>query len=114
MDLEGFDRVAIVGSDENHGGVVADQFEDFEAVQLGHLNIEEHQIGLLLGDGFNGFEAVGAFGDEFDFWMAGHELSQDLAGELLVVNDDGADFFGGFAGHDGCVSLSAGSVKATR
>ena len=70
VNFEGFDRVAVVGGDENDGGVLADQFEDFEAVELGHLNIEEHQIGFLLGDGLNGFEAVGAFGDEFDFRMA--------------------------------------------
>src|ERR1700735_2708605 len=46
VDFEGFDSVAVERGDEDYAQVVADQFEDFEAVEFGHLNIEEKQIGL--------------------------------------------------------------------
>ena len=99
VDFKGPDCVIIVGGDEDDGGAGADQLEDFEAIELGHLDIEENEVGLQFGDGFYGFEAVGAFGGDFDFGMGSEKFAQDLAGELLVVDDYGANFLVGRLRH---------------
>ena len=114
MDFEGANGVVVVGGDEDYGGSCADQFEDFEAIELGHLNVEEYEVGLQFGDGFDGFEAVGAFGGDFDFGMGGEEFAKDLAGELFVVDDYGAKFLVGQLRHDARSGRSAGIVIATR
>ena len=114
MDFEGADGVIVVGGDEDDGGAGADQLEDFEAVELGHLDIEKDEIGLQFGDGFDGFEAVGAFGGDFDFGMRGEKFAQDLAGELLVVDNHGAKFLVGRLRHWPRSGRSAGIVIATR
>ena len=46
--FEGAQGVLVVGGDEDDGGrdIVAEQFEHVEAVALGHLNVEEEQVGF--------------------------------------------------------------------
>ena len=68
VDFEGAHGVLVVSGDEDDGSFGADEFENVEAGKLGHLHIEKNQVGFVLGDGFDGFEAVGALGDHFDFW----------------------------------------------
>ena len=114
VNFEGFDGVAVIGGDEDDGGIVANQFQNFETIKFGHLNVEEHQVGLLLGDDFDGFETVGALGDQFDFAVRGDEFAQDLAREFLVVHNHRSNSCCGCAGHAGCASLSVGRVNATR
>ena len=92
VNFERFDGVTVVCGDEDDGGVAADQLQYFEAIELGHLNVEKHQVGLLFGDDFYGFEAVGAFGDYFDFAVRGDEFAQDLAGEFFVVHNHRTNF----------------------
>ena len=114
MDFEGADRVIVVGGDEDDGGAGADQFENFEAVELGHLDIKKDEIGLQFGDGFYGLEAVGAFGGDFDFRMRGEKFAQDLACELLVVDNHGTKFLVDHLRHWPRSGRSAGIVMATR
>jgi len=114
MDFEGLDGVPVEGGDEDYAQIVADQFENFEAIELGHLDIEKEQIGFQFGDGLDRFEAVGALSDKFDLGMRAEEFAEDLASELFVVNNHGADFLSGFAVHVVCEPLSAGKVSATR
>ncbi len=112
VDFEGANGVVVVRGDEDDRGSVADQFENFEAIELGHLNVEEDERGLALGDDLDGFEAVGALAEDFDFRMRGEEFAQNLAREVFVVHDDGADQRGG--AHAEGASFSAGSESATR
>ena len=60
-----------------------------------HLDVEEEEIGLLLGDGFHGFEAVGALGEDRHVRVRGEELAHERARELLVVYDHGPERAGG-------------------
>src|SRR5581483_2901710 len=89
VDLEGAQGVLIVGGGEDDGHVAANQFKNFETIELGHLDIEEEQVGLALGDSLDCLEAVGAFGDDLDFGMMREHLAEDGAGEFFVVDDYG-------------------------
>jgi len=72
-----------------------DEFlEDAEAVEAGHLDVEEDEIGIVLLDEVDGVEAVFALGEEMDFGETFEEKGEFFAGGLFVVNDDGGDGHG--------------------
>ena len=86
MHLESAHRVLVIGGDENHRDVVADELEDVEAGELGHLYIEKNQIGLLFGNGFDGLEAVGAFTEDFHLRMRLQQVAYRVTREVLIVH----------------------------
>jgi len=79
VDVEGTHGVLIIRSHEDDGHVGANQFQDIEPGQLGHLHVEENQIGIVFRDGLYSFDAVGAFGSDFDFRMRLQILANDMA-----------------------------------
>ena len=80
-----------------------DEFlEDAEAVEAGHLDVEEDEIGVVLFNEVDGVEAVFSLGEEMDFGEGFEEEGELLAGGLFVVDDDGGD------GHGGWREYSAG------
>ena len=87
MRVESAHGVLVIGRDEDHGRTGVDQLEDLEAVELRHLDVEEKKVGGVFGDGFDGLEAVGAFGSELDLGVGAKEFAQEGAGQLLVVHD---------------------------
>ena len=66
VDVECSERVLIVCGRENDRDVAAHQLEHLEPVELGHLHVEKHQIGVQLRDHFHRLETVLAFGDDVD------------------------------------------------
>ena len=60
MDVEGAEGVLVVRRHENHVHLAANEIENFEPIQARHLDIEEDQVRLLLGDGLYGFKSVRA------------------------------------------------------
>jgi hypothetical protein len=72
-----------------------DQFlEDAEAVQAGHLDIEEHQVGGVLFDEIDSFEPVFAECKHINFGKGFKKKCQLFARRFLVVDDDGVDRHG--------------------
>jgi len=72
-----------------------DEFlEDAEAVEAGHLDVEEDEIGIVLLDEVDGVEAVFALSEEMNFGETFEEEGEFFAGGLFVVNDDGGDGHG--------------------
>jgi len=69
-------------------------FEDAEAVEAGHLDVEEDQVGVVFFDEVDGFEAVFALADEGDFGEGFEKEGEFFAGGFFVVDDDGADGHG--------------------
>ena len=67
-----------------------EQLEHLEAVELRHLDVEEHQVGRELGHRLDGVEAVAAFGHNRDARMRAEKLAHDRARQRLVVDDDDA------------------------
>jgi Ca-activated chloride channel family protein len=88
--VEGAHSVLVEGGREDDGGTGLDQLQDFETIELGHLDVEKEQVGGVLRDGFDGFEAVGAFGGDLDIGVIPDEFAEKCAGELFVVNDHSA------------------------
>ena len=99
VGVEGAHGVLVVGGGEDHGGRARagriDQLQHLEAIEFGHLDVEKEQVWGKIGHGFDGFEAVGAFGGDFDFRMGGEQFAQEAAGQLLVIHDHGAKGSGG-------------------
>ena len=71
VDVEGLHGVLVKGGGENDVGdfelALYELFEDAEAVEAGHLHVEEEKVGGMLFDEIDGFEAVFALGEEMDF-----------------------------------------------
>jgi hypothetical protein len=91
VSVEGAHGVLIVRGDEDHHGCLRgfDQFQHLEAVQLGHLHVEEEQVGAGFRDGLDRFEPVGAFGGDDDVRVRGQQLAQIPTGQFLVIDEDG-------------------------
>ncbi len=98
VDVEGLHGVLIESGGENDVRdfefALDELFEDAEAVEAGHLHVEEEQVGGMLFDEIDGFEAVFALGLEMDFGEGFEEEGQLFTSGLFVVNDDGVDGHG--------------------
>jgi hypothetical protein len=102
VSFEGADGVFVEGGGEDDGGGLFDELEHFEAVDLGHLDVEEDEVGVQLLDGFDAFEAVAAFLDDLDPGIVLEVFADDQTGEGFVVDEDGPDGCGRDAGWCGC------------
>ncbi len=71
---------------------------DGKAVEAGHLDVEEDEVGLVGLDRADRLAAVGGGGDDLDIVMRLQPQLQALGRQRLVVDEDGAD------GHDVLVS----------
>ena len=112
VDIEGAHRVFVVRGHEDDGHFGTNQFEDIESRQFGHLHVEKDQIRFVLRDGLHGFDAVGAFGGDFDFRMGLQKLANHVARELFVIDDERLPSFV-LRGAHSFSSLSAGRDKLT-
>src|ERR1700722_18446917 len=70
---------------------VTDVSGGFVAVHAGHTDVEEHDVGVMLFGGGDGFEAVGG-GPDLGAGEA-EDHAEALAGILIVVGDDNAKGF---------------------
>ena len=91
--FEGADGVLVEGRGEDdlrHAELLfegEDFFEDGEAVEAGHADVEEDDVGVVGADEVDGFDAVGALGEDGDVAGGVEEVLEFLAGEGFVVND---------------------------
>ena len=69
-------------------------FQDAEAVKAGHLDVEKNEIGGMLFDEVDGFEAVFSLADEIDLGKSFQEKGELLPGWLFVVDDERVDRHG--------------------
>src|SRR4030095_11313769 len=65
VDVEGADRVLVVGRNEDDVRLASDQIEPFESVQARHLDIQQQKIRLQVGDRFDSLETIPALGNDF-------------------------------------------------
>ena len=89
--VERTQSVMVVRGHEHDRGdpVRADALEDAEAVEIRHLDVEEHEVGPELLDRDDGLATVAALPDDLDAGFVREEGAQALAGEGLVVDDEG-------------------------
>lgn len=116
VDFEGFEGEAVVGGDEDDDGegVEVEGLEDGEAIELGHLDIEEDEVGLVLFDEGDGFATVAGFADDLEVRGGFEEGAEALAGERFVIDEDGPYFHAIWvlAGADTSSGRRKGIVKA--
>jgi len=67
---------------------------DAEAMEAGHLDVEEDQIRDVFFDEIDSFHAVFALREEIDLREGFEEESELFASRLFVVNDDGVNGHG--------------------
>ena len=94
MHLECAQRVLVVRRDEHDDRRAIEQLQHFESVELRHLNVEEKDVGIVLRDRADRFEAIRGFGDDLEVLVRTEVFAKDVAGERLVVNDDGSNHAG--------------------
>ena len=75
-----------------------------EAVEAGHVNIHEDQVGVMGLDAFERFQAVAGRPDDFDVSEGFQQESELIASQFFIVNDQGRQRRGGrclllFFGH---------------
>ncbi len=85
--------------------------QHFETRDSRHLDVREHQVRLLLHQGFDGFATVGAMPDDADVGMLGEAQLDAAAGQFFIIYDDGAESVRSLRQ---VVARSAGIVSDTR
>ena len=91
-DLERLDGVAVVGGDEHDDRrvVAAEMARDLETGEVGHVDVEERDVGLVLRGERQRLGAVAGHGDDLDPFVLAQQLLEELAGAGLVVRDQRA------------------------
>src|SRR5579885_1204652 len=95
VHLEGFERIFVVGGDEDDGGhqLGADLGYHVEARHLRHLHVEKNQIRLMFGNRLDRLLPVGALADDGDVGITLKQHPHPVARQRLVVNYQRPDFF---------------------
>ncbi len=66
-------------------------FDDAEAVEAGHLDVEENEIGRMFFDESESFDAVLALADEMHLGKTLEEEGEFVAGGFFVVHNECVD-----------------------
>ena len=83
VGVEGAHRVLVVGGDEDDRGARGSiSSSTSKPSSLGIWTSRKSRSGMRFGDRLDRFEAVGAFGDDFDFRMGGEQFAQDIRGPV--------------------------------
>ena len=92
-DAERFERIALVGRHEDHGGqwIVAEGRGYVEAADLGHLDVEEQHVGTHPGDGVDRLVPFDALAHDLHIGLAAKQAPKPRPPQRLVVHDEGAD-----------------------
>jgi hypothetical protein len=111
IGFEGAEGVLIVCRGEDDEGLGGEAREEFEAVDAGHLDVDEEDVdswfgGVEDGDGFGG---VGGSAGDVDLRELGEEALEAFEGEGFVVDEVGAKGRG--VGH--CATSRVGMRMAT-
>lgn len=96
VDFEGAQGMLIVGGDEEgrRHAVHAHRFDHIEAIQFGHLDIQEHEVRPQGFDGHHRLAAIAAFARDVHIRRVGEKVPQALAGEGFVIHDEDTDGHG--------------------
>src|SRR5690606_28150525 len=88
--LERLERELVVGSDEDdlRQCIALQLLEHAEAIEPGHLNVEEDDVGPHLADCGNGLLTVLAFADDLEILFIGEVDAHAVACERFVVDDE--------------------------
>src|ERR1051325_4649642 len=91
MDLEGFERVPIVGGGEDERRKLRRRqgAQNTESVHLRHLDVENHQIGPMLANSSDGFASTRALGGDGNVRLSREQVADAVASRRFVVPDDG-------------------------
>src|SRR5687767_12413447 len=86
--LKSADRILVERRCKDHGGYLVEKLQHFEAIDLGHLYVEEHQVGRMLLDGLYTFVAIVAFGHYSKIFPVLQVFQHDAAGQGFIIDDD--------------------------
>ena len=88
MDLKRPDGVLVVRGDKDDCGLMrlAQCGHHFEAIQAGHLNIEQHQIRGVLPDRLYGLLPIGAGGHHVGVRLGLKQPDQALPADRLIIS----------------------------
>lgn len=100
--------------DDGNAGVDLAQLADgFEAVHLGHFDVEKDDVGLEIGKLGQSKTPVGGGASDFEVGIAGNGIGKRLAHDDCVVDDEysflGGSPHGPFPGEDAGAYLPAES-----
>ena len=69
---------------------LVEKFFDYaEAVEAGHLHVEEQEIRIMLADKIDSFNPIFALGYDIHIAETLKQIRKFVAGELLIVHDNG-------------------------
>src|SRR6266480_2528398 len=117
VDLERPEGVLVVGGDEDHHRELrrVEPTEQREAVHLGHLDVEEQQVGRRAPDGVECRAAVGAFSHDVNLGVVGEQRADGGARGRLVVHHEGPDPLGHVSPcHSACARRNGSTIRASR
>ena len=89
--FKGLDRIVVEGRHEDDVGqrFLLDRGQHLEPIQLRHLDIEQHEVGVRRVDDPDCLTPVSRFAYQLEGWMPGEKPAELVAGEGFVIHDHG-------------------------
>ncbi len=91
MHLESLHRILVVRGHEDDRDGRIEELRDFEAVELGHLDVQQSDIRRALRCQANGLEAIRGLPDDAVAGLPLEHLSKQHPRRLLIVHDQDAE-----------------------
>ena len=86
--------VGVVGGDDDDVGVgtgFTDAADGIDAFQVGHAQVHQGDIGLVLLMQLDGFKAVAGLGDDLEVVLEGEDGDDALADDAVVFGNENGD-----------------------
>jgi hypothetical protein len=88
VHLEGAQRISIERRHEHHrGDGCAELADHFESIELRHLHVEKHEIGLMRDDRLDRCAAVAGFGNHIESVLPPQHPPHSSTRNRLIVHD---------------------------
>ncbi|MCY1552176.1 hypothetical protein D9M68_885570 [compost metagenome] len=108
MCFKSTNGVFIKSRGEDNRGRLLDQLQHFKAIDLGHLYIQEYQIGMKLLNSFYSLKSIAAFCDQLQLRMLLQIFLYNTAGQWFIVYDNYFAHIGSNAGMPALLNLFIG------
>ena len=102
-------------SDEHHSRhrLDTDLLDHAKPIELGHLDVEEYDVGPVLPDAFDCLVSVHTLRYDPHALVLGERYPERVARELLVIDDDCGELFGAVSAiHHQCFRCSSRDMEA--
>ena len=87
-EVEGIDGILGISRSEDDGWLMLKTFNQLKACEVGHLDVEKHDVDLIVFQGVHGFKGIRACGHQLQRVHLRHIILQELLSQVLIIHNN--------------------------